>query len=253
MEDGIVKEGAHSIEQGVGVRAISGEKTGFAYSDEINTAALLEASKSARAIARDGSTQDPRALARGNGRALYRSDDPIDSMGNEDKVELLENYVVLKMPRNPSHDGTIQTIQDLLYDLRPPGWSIRTQSSVTLGDSQPEPDLAVVRKAPDNYRSRHPGPDDFGLLIEVADSSLARDQLDKARIYARASIPIYWIVTLTLNLVLVFALVPRYGAQGAAIASSISYAMIFALVALHFHTSTGRSFSEVFVLGSLRG
>ena len=67
------------------------------------------------------------------------------------------------------------------------------------------------------------------------------------------AIPLYWIATLVLNLVLVFALVPRYGSQGAAIASSISYAMIFALVAFHFHTSTGRSFGEVFVLRSVRG
>lgn len=67
------------------------------------------------------------------------------------------------------------------------------------------------------------------------------------------AIPIYWVATLVLNLILVFALVPRFGAQGAAIASTISYAAIFALVALHFHTSTGRSFAEVFVLGSLRG
>ncbi|HEU5460144.1 MAG TPA: polysaccharide biosynthesis C-terminal domain-containing protein [Pyrinomonadaceae bacterium] len=67
------------------------------------------------------------------------------------------------------------------------------------------------------------------------------------------AIPIYWVITLVLNLILVFTLVPRYGAQGAAIASTISYAAIFALVALHFHTSTGRSFSEVFVLRSLRG
>ncbi|HEX7334724.1 MAG TPA: polysaccharide biosynthesis C-terminal domain-containing protein [Pyrinomonadaceae bacterium] len=67
------------------------------------------------------------------------------------------------------------------------------------------------------------------------------------------AIPLYWVATLALNLVLVFTLVPRYGAQGAAIASSISYAAIFGLVALHFHTSTGRSFTEVFVLGSLRG
>ena len=67
------------------------------------------------------------------------------------------------------------------------------------------------------------------------------------------AIPVYWVITLALNLFLVFALVPRFGAQGAAIASSISYAAIFALVALHFHTSTGRSFTEVFVLGSLRG
>lgn len=67
------------------------------------------------------------------------------------------------------------------------------------------------------------------------------------------AIPLYWLVALALNLVLVFALVPRFGATGAAIASTISYAAIFGLVALHFHTSTGRSFSEVFVLGSLRG
>ena len=67
------------------------------------------------------------------------------------------------------------------------------------------------------------------------------------------AIPLYWVVTLVLNLVLVFGLVPRYGAEGAAIASTISYAAIFGLVALHFHSSTGRSFSEVFLLGSLRG
>ena len=67
------------------------------------------------------------------------------------------------------------------------------------------------------------------------------------------AIPLYWIATLVLNLILVFTLVPRFGAQGAAIASTISYATIFALVALHFQTSTGRSFAEVFVFGSVRG
>lgn len=68
-----------------------------------------------------------------------------------------------------------------------------------------------------------------------------------------AAIPLYWVIILALNLILVFALVPRFGAQGAAIASTISYAAIFALVARHFHTSTRRSFTEVFVRGSLRG
>src|SRR5215203_4589414 len=67
------------------------------------------------------------------------------------------------------------------------------------------------------------------------------------------AIPLYWVSTLALNLILVFTLVPRFGAEGAAIASMISYAAIFALVALHFHTSTGRSFAEVFVLRSVRG
>ena len=90
VEDGIVKDGAHSIEQGVGVRAISGEKTGFAYSDDINGEALLEAARSARAIARDGATQAPRGLvvpARGGG--LYPAHDPVDAMDNAAKVEAL--------------------------------------------------------------------------------------------------------------------------------------------------------------------
>ena len=101
VEDGIVKDGAHSIEQGVGVRAISGEKTGFAYSDDINVDALLEASRSARAIARDGSVQPAHALAPGQGRALYVAQDPIDSLANEDKVEALRKIDRLLRAADP--------------------------------------------------------------------------------------------------------------------------------------------------------
>jgi len=89
VEDGIVKDGAHSIEQGVGVRAISGEKTGFAYSDDLNAQALLEAAGSARAIARDGRAHAPQSLVSGRGRALYAPEDPIDGLGNDAKVEAL--------------------------------------------------------------------------------------------------------------------------------------------------------------------
>jgi TldD protein len=89
VEDGIVKDGAHSIEQGVGVRAISGEKTGFAYSDDINGEALLEAARSARAIARDGGTRTPRALAVGGARPLYPAVDPVDALDSAAKVEAL--------------------------------------------------------------------------------------------------------------------------------------------------------------------
>jgi TldD protein len=101
VEDGIVKDGAHSIEQGVGVRAISGEKTGFAYSDDINAAALLEASQSARAIARDGGAHPAHALAHGGGRELYAPQDPIDVMGNEAKVEALRRVDKLLRAADP--------------------------------------------------------------------------------------------------------------------------------------------------------
>jgi len=113
-----------------------------------------------------------------------------------DKVELLENCVVLKMSRNPRHDSTIQRMTRPLLRLLPPTWDLRSQLSITLSDSQPEPDFAVVRGTPDDYETRHPGATDIGLVIEVADSSLLRDQRDKTRIYARANIATYWIVNL---------------------------------------------------------
>lgn len=114
----------------------------------------------------------------------------------EDKVELLENYVVLKMPRNPPHDGTIQLIDEALAPKIPAGWRMRIQSTVVLSDSQPEPDFAIVRGNARTYLARHPGAADVGIIIEVADSSLLRDQRDKTRIYARGGIPCYWIVNL---------------------------------------------------------
>ncbi|NLB59307.1 MAG: metalloprotease TldD, partial [Gammaproteobacteria bacterium] len=101
VEDGIVKDGAHSIEQGVGVRAISGEKTGFAYSDEIDAAALLAASGSARAIARAGDAHAPRALVAGSGGVLYRPEDPIDALGSEAKVEALRRVARLLRAADP--------------------------------------------------------------------------------------------------------------------------------------------------------
>ncbi len=95
LEDGIVKEGSHSIEQGVGVRAIAGEKTGFAYSDEIVLPALLEASKAARAIAREGRDIAPHALSVRSGHVLYRPVDPVDSMGAAEKVTALREIDAL--------------------------------------------------------------------------------------------------------------------------------------------------------------
>jgi Uma2 family endonuclease len=107
----------------------------------------------------------------------------------EDKVELLENYVVLKMARNPPHDGTIDLIAAALPARLPSGWLLRTLRSIVLADRQPEPDCAIVRGGPRTYLTHHPGAADVGLIIEVAESSLPRD---KTRIYARGGIPYYW-------------------------------------------------------------
>src|SRR5215475_4575557 len=76
LEDGIVKDGSASIEQGVGVRALSGEKTGFAYSDEIVLPALEEASRAARAIAVQGGERRVKAWSPQAGHSLYLPADP---------------------------------------------------------------------------------------------------------------------------------------------------------------------------------
>jgi Uma2 family endonuclease len=136
----------------------------------------------------------------------------------EDKVELLEHYVVCKIARNPLHDGTIQIVYEVIRPSLPPGWLVRVGQTIVLADSQPEPDFAIVRGNARSYLTRHPTPADVALLIEVADSSLLRDQRDKTRIYARGSIPCYWIVNLGDRRVEVYTqpsgptTVPVYGA-----------------------------------------
>ncbi|MBX9623895.1 MAG: Uma2 family endonuclease [Gemmataceae bacterium] len=134
-----------------------------------------------------------------------------------DRVELLENYIVLKMSKGPAHDGTIDAAGDTLRPLLPAGWRLRTQQTVDLADSQPEPDFAAVRGGPRAYLARHPAPADTGLLVEVANTSLLRDQRDKTRIYARAGIAVYWIINLVDRQIEVYTLpsgpadAPAYG------------------------------------------
>ncbi len=90
LEDGIVKEGSASIEQGVGVRAVAGEKTGFAYSDEIVMPALEEASRAARAIALRGSERAAHGVVPATGHSLYLPIDPVASFTSSEKVSWLE-------------------------------------------------------------------------------------------------------------------------------------------------------------------
>ena len=89
LEDGIIKEGNFNIEQGVGVRAISGEKTGFAYTDEIRLETLLEAGKTARAIASGSGEANIKINAVAPGHNLYQPINPLDSIDDQTKIELL--------------------------------------------------------------------------------------------------------------------------------------------------------------------
>jgi TldD protein len=103
LEEGIVKTGSFSIDQGVGVRALSGEKTAFAYSDDISLAALLDAAKTVRSIAQSGESKSvqvpPQTISAS--RSLYPGSDPIASMGSADKVALLEKIEHMAKAKDP--------------------------------------------------------------------------------------------------------------------------------------------------------
>lgn len=117
LEDGIIKEGSFSVEQGVGVRAVCGEKTGFAYSDELVVPALEEAARAARAITRQGDNQAVRVASVGAGKGLYPSLDPITSITDEQKKALLERIDTEARRLDPRVEQVIASLsssQDLV-------------------------------------------------------------------------------------------------------------------------------------------
>jgi Uma2 family endonuclease len=100
------------------------------------------------------------------------------------------------MPHSPQHDGTIQLVHAAVRRPLDAAWELRIQSAITLRESEPEPDIAVVPGPAARYLQRHPGPLDIAMLIEFADTSLGRDRYEKGQVYASAGIVIYWIVNL---------------------------------------------------------
>ncbi len=101
LEEGKVKSGSFSIEQGVGVRAVAGERTAFAYSDEISFAALQDAARATRAIARAGGSRKGRVARRGAAPMRYEPLDPLASLGAEAKIRLLERLEALCRAADP--------------------------------------------------------------------------------------------------------------------------------------------------------
>ena len=114
----------------------------------------------------------------------------------DDPVELIEGQLIAKMPKNPLHRATTRLIRAALESIIPTGWYVDTQEPITTPDSEPEPDVVVVRGDTRQYLDRHPGPEDVALVVEVADTTLQRDRELKKRLYAHAGIAVYWLVNL---------------------------------------------------------
>ncbi len=130
-------------------------------------------------------------------RGILTSDDP---------VELLEGWLVLKMTKKPPHSVATRRTRLALEKVVSPGYFVDSQEPVTTGDSEPEPDVCIVRANAGDYTAQHPGASDVPLIVEVADTTLPTDRVTKKRVYARAGFPVYWIVNLVNSVVEVYTI-----------------------------------------------
>ncbi len=115
--------------------------------------------------------------------------------GPDDRVQLIEGEIVTMTPQNSPHAAAIGKTQRVLERFFGSNVWVRVQMPLIIDpDSEPEPDLAVVEGAPDDYRTEHPRT--ANLVVEVSESTLTLDREHKRPLYARAGIPEYWIVNL---------------------------------------------------------
>lgn len=115
--------------------------------------------------------------------------------GPADRLELIEGQLLAMTPQGSRHAAIVNQVGDVLRDAFGAGYSIRTQSPLAIGDdSEPEPDLAVVRGQALDYLEAHPT--NALLVVEVSDESLRRDRTLKQRLYAGHAVPEYWVLAL---------------------------------------------------------
>ncbi len=132
---------------------------------------------------------------------------------DDDPIELLEGWLVVKMTKNPPHRVVTGLIRQALEHTLSNGWYVDSQEPITTNDSEPEPDVVVVRGARLDYLDRHPGPEDVALVVEVADATVKRDRGTKKRVYARAGIAVYWLVNLVNQQIEVYTQPTQSGKQ----------------------------------------
>jgi Uma2 family endonuclease len=119
------------------------------------------------------------------------------TLNEHDPVELLGGVLVRKMRQTPDHVWAVDDLEQALSACQSSAWHVRKGHPVRIPDyDEPEPDLAIVRGTRAALRGKHPGPADLYLVAEVGNTTLDDDQRVKKERYARAGIPVYWIVNL---------------------------------------------------------
>ncbi|MEO1171974.1 MAG: Uma2 family endonuclease [Myxococcota bacterium] len=117
-------------------------------------------------------------------------------LAEADRVQLISGEIVQMSPEKSTHAVVVELVAHALRASLPEGWHIRVQHPLALsGDSEPEPDVAVVAGSIRDYLAEHPRA--AALVVEVSESSLAYDRGAKAALYARSAVETYWLIDLT--------------------------------------------------------
>lgn len=177
MEDGIIKDGSYNLEQGVGVRAISGEKTGLSYSDQITNNAIQEAAVTARSISKAGQGFKQKAFAKVSAKAMYDEDQPIQGMSNNDKVQLLKSVDAYIRQQSPEAQNIVVSLsgvyEQVLVAASDGTWGTDIRPLIRLNCS------IVLEK--DGRRERGGagagGRTNYGYFMELVDGQLRYQQL----------------------------------------------------------------------------
>jgi Uma2 family endonuclease len=113
-------------------------------------------------------------------------------------VELLQGLLVQKMSKKPPHVIATELLTGMLHRVVPAGWYVSIGNPVTIEaeDSEPEPDVKIVRGTPRDYHMDNPSAGDVALIIEVSATSYATDRQTKWFTYAASGVPVYWILDL---------------------------------------------------------
>ncbi len=125
---------------------------------------------------------------------------------DDPQVELINGLLVKKLTKKPRHVSACELLAGVLEALLPAGWYIREQNPLRIPDyDEPEPDIVIARGSRGHYATRHPGAEDVALVVEVAETGLAKDRGEKLLAYGRGGVPVYWIVNLLDNQVEVYS------------------------------------------------
>ncbi|MBL8130276.1 MAG: Uma2 family endonuclease [Anaerolineae bacterium] len=129
-------------------------------------------------------------------RQEYQRMRSVGILAEDNTTELVAGLLITKMTKNRAHSRANKRVRTWFEDAVPEGYSVDAQEPIVTEDSEPEPDVFILRGSDDDFLEEQPPARAVALVVEIADATLRVDRTLKANVYARAAVPVYWVVNL---------------------------------------------------------